>query len=181
MVNLETVIIPDSITVISENAFSGCSKLTNLTLSNSIVHFGTRAFTDCKNLSGTFTITSNCTYVGNGCFARCSNVEIIIIPDSLEYIGASAFSNVASLIWQSEETTTWNRTVTGTYNSYSSASSSASYHSVTGTYELGTATLSATTAEDRLSGTAGEKWVKVESRYFSHVYYRDCTWTRVIN
>ena len=180
MVNLETVIIPDGVTVIGENAFSGCSKLTNLTLPNSIVHFGAQAFSDCKILSGSFTISSNCKYVGNSCFAKCSNIEIVIIPDSLEYIGAYAFSNVASLIWHSEETTTWNRTVTGTFKSYSSATYDASYHSVTGTYELGTAILSSSTAEDRLSGTAEEKWVKVGSRYFSYVYYRDCTWTRVI-
>ena len=178
--HIVAVNIPDTVTYIGINAFNSCSNLSELKLSSNIVTLEANAFKNCKNLSSTITVPATCNYVGNGCFSRCSNASIVVIPDSLEYIGAGAFSSVSSLTWESTGTNSWHRTVTGTYNSYYSPSIDSSYHSSTDTFELEDATLSASTAEGRLSGTEKQAWAYYTNggRYLSDVYYRNCVWTR---
>lgn len=65
--NFTTVSIPDSVTVIDEGAFGGCSYLTNVHLGNHVQTIGYCAFVDCWNL------------------------ERINIPASLTTIGQDAF------------------------------------------------------------------------------------------
>lgn len=63
MVNLETIIIPNSITVIGDNAFYGCTNLTNASLPSSITSIGQYAFYDCSSLTE-ITIPSGVNFIG---------------------------------------------------------------------------------------------------------------------
>ena len=67
--NLESVIIPNTVTEIGELAFGFNYELTNISLPNSIKH------------------------IGSSCFSQCSNLENIILPNNLEKIEASTFED----------------------------------------------------------------------------------------
>lgn len=60
--NLEEIIIPEGVTSI-HNAFSGCTKLTDITLPNSLESIGQRAFEGCKSLTN-ITIPDSVTSIG---------------------------------------------------------------------------------------------------------------------
>lgn len=60
--NLEEIIIPEGVTAI-HNAFSGCTKLKNITLPNSLESIGQRAFEGCKSLTN-ITIPDSVTSIG---------------------------------------------------------------------------------------------------------------------
>ena len=48
--NIESVVIPNSVTQIGESAFEGCAGLSSVTLSNRVTEIGRMAFKDCCNL-----------------------------------------------------------------------------------------------------------------------------------
>lgn len=74
--------IPEGVTKIGNNAFEGCTKLTDVILHNNVKHIGDSAFLNCKNLA------------------------YINLHDNLDYIGVDALKNTAymnNLIENSED------------------------------------------------------------------------------
>lgn len=49
---ITSITIPDSVTTIRDNAFSGCSSLINITIPNSVTSIELGAFTNCSSLTG---------------------------------------------------------------------------------------------------------------------------------
>ena len=70
--NLTSIIIPDSVTNISNAAFSGDTKLINVVMPNSITNIGGDAF-DGTGLTS-ITIPNSVTSFGNGVFDNCTNL-----------------------------------------------------------------------------------------------------------
>ena len=117
--NLTSVVIPDSVTSIGENAFYNCTGLNSLTIGSGVTSIGNSAFTYCKNLTSvtipdsvitigdyafynctglnSLTIGSGVTSIGNYAFYNCSNLYSVVIPDRLTSIGNSAFDMCSSL------------------------------------------------------------------------------------
>ncbi len=94
------LVIPDSITSISNSAFNGCSSLTSITMPNSVTSIGNAAFAGCSGLTS-ITIPNSVTSIGTSAFAVCSGLTSITIPNSVVSIGDSAFwfcSSLSSLI-----------------------------------------------------------------------------------
>lgn len=89
--------IPDSVTNISNDAFSGCNNLKNVTIPDAVTIIGGNAFEDCTNLMK-ISIPNGVTNIESGTFCDCSNLENITIPDSIISIGKSAFFDCSSLI-----------------------------------------------------------------------------------
>ena len=116
-------VIPEAIegkpvTVINDNAFDECKKLTgNLTIPNSVTTIGVKAFCKCTGFTGNLTIgnrvetikeyafyectgfTGNLTIgnsvktISNNAFDQCNKLSgNLIIPNSVETIGESAFT-----------------------------------------------------------------------------------------
>ena len=83
-------IIPNTITSIGNNAFSGCSGLTNISLPDSITSIGNNAFSGCSNLTE-ISLPNSITSIPSHCFLGC-NLTSIIIPDSVTDISQDAFS-----------------------------------------------------------------------------------------
>ena len=95
--NDSTVVIPDGVTSIGDNAFSHCEKLAKITIPDSVTRIGDSAFFCCRSLTD-ITIPNGVTRIGNMAFWECSSLTSIMLPDSLTSIGDSAFGYCSSLV-----------------------------------------------------------------------------------
>ena len=83
-------IIPNSVTLIGEDAFCGCTGLTSITIPDSVTSIGENAFWCCYGLKSV-TIGKSVTLIDRCAFYSCSGLKEIIIPDSVTEIGDNAF------------------------------------------------------------------------------------------
>ena len=108
---ITSLVIPDSVTSVGNNAFSGCnsiiyaeysndlgvsfdkSKLQTLVLSGSGVANGFRGYTELQKV----TLKGSFTSIGNSAFYNCNNLTSIVIPAGVTSIGNRAFSGCSSL------------------------------------------------------------------------------------
>ena len=97
---LSSIIIPNSVTYMGRsgwgNAFSYCSELKSVTLSNSIKEIVEDTFRYCEALT-TITIPNSVTSIDNCAFYRCSALTSVIIPEGVESIGFDAFAYCSGL------------------------------------------------------------------------------------
>ena len=98
--NLESIIIPNSVTSIGNYAFIRCTELTSIEIPNSVTSIGNYAFSECRGLTS-IEIPNSVTSIGNYAFSECRGLTSIVIPDSVTPIGNYAFSccdNLSSII-----------------------------------------------------------------------------------
>ena len=88
--------IPNSVTTIGNQAFSGCNSLTSINISNSVTTIGWAAFSDCDSLTS-INIPNSVTTIGNGAFRDCKSLTSINIPNSVTTIGKDVFWGCKSL------------------------------------------------------------------------------------
>lgn len=91
--------IPDSVTKIGEDCFSGCSGITSIEVENSnIVTIGERAFQGCNLLeSFPFSKLSKLITIKDKAFDGCAKLKSVNCPSSVQSIEANAFSNCSSM------------------------------------------------------------------------------------
>jgi len=77
---------------INGNAFYGCTGLTSVTISNSVMSIGGNAFNGCTGLTSV-TIPNSVTSIGNYAFYNCTGLTSVTIPNSVTSIGSGAFSS----------------------------------------------------------------------------------------
>ena len=77
-------------------AFAFCeSRYTgSLTIPDSVVEIGERAFRDCKNLNGTLTLGKNLRTIGEEAFCWCAFTGSLTIPEGVVEIADGAFSSL---------------------------------------------------------------------------------------
>ncbi|MBE5742038.1 MAG: hypothetical protein E7360_01810 [Clostridiales bacterium] len=94
-------VVPEEILAIADYAFSGCTKLTSVTVHGLVTDIGDYAFYGCSAVeSVTFTGTAvKGTNIGSYAFAKNSNLKTITYEDAsrVTVIGDGAFSDCASL------------------------------------------------------------------------------------
>ena len=98
--SLTSLTIPNSVTSIGDSSFSWCNSLTSLTIPNSVTSIGDSAFECCSSLTS-LTIPNSVTSIGDRAFFWCSSLTSLTIPDSVTTIGDEAFyscSNLTSLM-----------------------------------------------------------------------------------
>ena len=89
--SLSEIVIPSSVTSIGNSAFYSCDSLSEIVIPSSITSIGDMAFWDCSSLSE-IVIPSSVTSIGKGAFWDCDSLYKIVIPSSVTSIGNSAFS-----------------------------------------------------------------------------------------
>ena len=92
---LTSITIPNSVTSIGDYAFYNIDrnlKLTSVDIPNSVTYIGNFAFYNRWGLTS-IDIPNSVTYIGNSAFYNCSGLTSITIPNSVTYIGNEAFCN----------------------------------------------------------------------------------------
>ena len=92
------------VTRIGDNAFSGCTGLTSVTIPDSVTQIGTTlyggplgfAFYNCTSLTNVI-IGNNVTNIGYAAFVHCTSLTRLTIPASVINIASSAFAFCTSL------------------------------------------------------------------------------------
>ena len=96
----ETVVsvnVPSNVVGFADNAFSGCSTLTEITLPSDLLRISDGAFSNCENLkSVSFPIPSKITSIGNLAFFGCKKLQGIYIPNSVTQFGDYVFRGCLS-------------------------------------------------------------------------------------
>lgn len=89
LTSLQTVVLPESVIAIEDEAFNSCTSLSSINLSN-INIIGSSAFYECRNLSGNLNLP-NTIVIEALAFYNCINLNSVSMP-VVEEIGRRAFS-----------------------------------------------------------------------------------------
>ena len=84
-------VIPESVTSIGDNVFSGCTGLMSVTIPSSVTSIGNSAFSGCSNLLS-INLPPNLEFIGRSAFSGCANIADFNIPNTVTHIGSDAFS-----------------------------------------------------------------------------------------
>ncbi len=117
--SIKNYTIPDTVADIG-NAFYGCTKIENVTMSDSVVSWSLEAFSGCKSLKS-IKLSSGLINIPTKAFQSCQNLESILIPDSVISIDGMAFAYCQNLknIYYTSSSEDWeNIVIDSTYNQY---------------------------------------------------------------
>ncbi len=104
MENLESVVLPDSITDIREYAFYSCYKLAQINIPKNLEVINTNTFYSCKSLRS-ISLPDALTSIESEAFSFCSSLESITIPKTVTNIGERALygcSSISSIVVEPE-------------------------------------------------------------------------------
>lgn len=90
-----TVILPDSVRYIADDAFSGFPNLEQIRLPEGLLHIGNQAFASCPLRE--IHIPDSVSFIGTGAFRLCSNLVSVALPKALAQLNPVAFFECDSL------------------------------------------------------------------------------------
>ncbi len=93
--NLTRVEFPEKLSVIENEAFSGCINL-SFELPMNVTRIGDYAFADCYSITN-LQLPDSLTHLGEGAFSACEKLESVIIPKKVTRIPFAAFASNTSL------------------------------------------------------------------------------------
>ena len=95
--NIKTLVLPNGITTIGDEAFDGCNGLTGaLIIPDSVTSIGQYAFALCSGFT-TLVIPNSVTIVKNAAFTNCKGLTSVTIGNSVAFIYQSAFLSCIGL------------------------------------------------------------------------------------
>lgn len=116
--NITSIVIPEGVTVIRENAFADCPALSSVTLPSTLISIEEFAFSNCASLS-TIVFPNNLKLIGRNAFAEsgltsvswtpninivstrvfynCKSLQSVTIPEGVEIISSFAFFGCSAL------------------------------------------------------------------------------------
>ena len=90
------IIIPETVSRISDYAFYNCSSLTSITLPNSATTLGQSVFENCISLKSAH-VGNGITSLNNGTFLGCSSLRSVTLGGKIVNIGENVFSGCTAL------------------------------------------------------------------------------------
>ena len=93
--SLSSVVIPDGVIAIGEDAFSYSKSLSSIVIPNSVSTIGSSAF--CGTSLSSIVIPDGVTTLEDDVFNSCSSLSSVVIPNSVMSIGNRTFANCHSL------------------------------------------------------------------------------------
>ena len=103
--SLTSVVIPDGVTSIDDSTFDGCTSLASITIPDSVTSIGEYAFYGCTSLTNVVipdSVKSISSY-GGGAFVNCPNLKCVTVPSSVERIGEYSFGYNGCSYYDSEK------------------------------------------------------------------------------
>ena len=94
--NLKKVTLPSTLEWIQYWAFAGCESLERITIPDSVTQISIRAFSDCKNLSS-LTLGVGVELIEESAFENCTSLGYVKFPKSLRLLANDAFAGCTSL------------------------------------------------------------------------------------
>ena len=94
--SINSIVVPNSVTSIGQNAFADCEALTSVTLSCNLDSLGYYAFWGCISLQS-IEIPNSLKYISSCCFYNCKGLSTINIPNNVIGISYNAFSGCSGL------------------------------------------------------------------------------------
>lgn len=91
---INSIIVEEGVTGLSQYAFAYCTKLTSVQLPSSLTVIANAAFEGCTALES-ITIPSGVTHINLQAFWRCISLKDVTIPNSVKFIGNSTFRETA--------------------------------------------------------------------------------------
>lgn len=92
----ERYIVPDTVKVIGDYAFSYNESLKSVVISNNVEAIGEGAFNSCIKIDNV-AFGSSVVSIGDGAFAYCKSLKSVVLPNSVRVIADSAFNFCDSL------------------------------------------------------------------------------------
>ena len=94
--NLKNVSLNQTLTTIGEHAFFSCPLLESVVIPDNVIVIGYNAFAQCSWLTSVH-IGNKVTTIGKGAFARCGRLSSVVMFNSVTSIGENAFDNCSAL------------------------------------------------------------------------------------
>ena len=90
------VVIPDTVSSISDFAYFGGSNITDLVIPGTVKSIPMSCFKECKSIKSV-TLMPGVTSIGRYAFADCTALKTVVIPPTLKIISPGAFSGCHSI------------------------------------------------------------------------------------
>jgi len=94
--DMTSVVIPNSVTSIENDAFRNCNNLTSVVIGNGVTNIERLTFAHCSSLTSII-LGNSVTSIGGNAFYGCTGLTTIEIPNSVTSIGSYAFYNCENL------------------------------------------------------------------------------------
>ncbi len=104
--NLQSIVLPNTLTTISNHVFRNCTNLTSVTFGNSVGMLGPNSFEGCSALTE-MNLPDSVQTIGGNAFNGCTNLEKIYIPTGLTSIGGYAFNNCNKVVTYVKDLAAW--------------------------------------------------------------------------
>lgn len=88
--NLLSVVLPDSVLSIGDEAFAHCSRLAQITLPKNVSTIGSNAFDNCRNLKA-IDLSKSLERIGDAAFNSCIALSTLTIPSTVTELGKGIF------------------------------------------------------------------------------------------
>ena len=97
--DLQSIVLPDSITLVRTQAFGMCTSLQSIAFGSGLNSIDSYAFSSCTKLDSIiFSEQTQLETISTAAFSQCSSLTSFTIPDSVTKIDASVFQQCTNLI-----------------------------------------------------------------------------------
>lgn len=94
---IERVVMPNSITIIGNDAFSNCINLSSVVFSNNLTQIGSTSFAYCSRITDLY-LPDSLINIGSFAFYYCGGITTVSIGENVSGIGNNAFSGCFRIV-----------------------------------------------------------------------------------